>query len=702
MPPRAPCLRAARAMSAAESFALAAAARAAAAGVGPPAPAGPAASDGNDESVSAQMHRLVEERLAELSNDQGRTLRRYTEMNPMGRMTALMNAAKEKEADVATRRVAGAVIRARHKFDREPEPDERSPLAQSEHGELFRRAEREACPMGLLDREETADMPFHISEAAEEDASNANFQIAAVLNGEVWPPPNWMAHLFYPPMMRLPLHRCRTGTHWEEIAEPELVKRIRSECPRHKEFNALLVYMLHIDRHFGYAGPACAVPAEADDGFRLGSIAAAFGVHAKVTKAFREMQGVLDAYGVLNERPGPPVPEEALREMYDRTRDLRAAVDTRDEQLSVRLKQQVLHTLAVDTPEVFFNPLLHEHVHPEVLMRCANLYASRECQRDNYLMVADGNESRTLEELGARPVGWTWRQLGKDVLAPDGDLANIRIHIDMQKRRWLAFMLERVVPKWEPKTSRNHASFIRRYLPVMRRLIYAMAFLGSDTTQMMENELRDKGWIDMLSIFLRDDERQLDLSIKAMPEAEWLQEEASKLGLDTDVTHIVAAQPGFFVFICESLERWHEAEGSTRAGEPGASIAWTPDELIRTSKTFRVGMHLLTRVVRHTVEGIFGEDIAERAGRDADGKRKHAWYLRRYSKLAQWVKYYEDALGHHRRSTRVGKLAKQARHARKAPPPYTKRERPDRQRFHLLGECRPVDAPTTEFLGVRY
>ena len=113
-------------------------------------------------------------------------------------------------------------------------------------------------------------------------------------------------------------------------------------------------------------------------------------------------------------------------------------------------------------------------------------------------------------------------------------------------------------------------------------------------------------------------------------------------------------------------------------------------------------MHLLTRIVRHTVEGIFGEDIAASRLADAEGKRNHAWYMRRYPKLAQWVKYYEDALGHNRRSARVGKMATQARHARKAPPPYTKRERPDRQRLRLLGESRPADAPTTEFLGVRY
>ena len=658
-----------------------------------PAPA-PAPAPAHVEFVQAQRRRIVEEGLEVLTDEQGRALRRYAEMDPIGTLARAMTAAIQDSAEADALRAAREVIRARSSFDGEPDTSldaHRDPACVAEH-RLFRRAEREACPMNLLDRTATAGQNFRSEPAIAEDLENSLLQRKAVTTGEHWPPPNWMTHLHRTPGVPLPLHRCRTGTRWEELADAAIVEQIRAECQRFPEFNALLTYMLNIDRHAGYMGPRCTLPDDANDGFRTSCTTACIGLSLKVDTAFRALQGVLDAYGVLNERPGPPVPEAALREMYDATRDLRATVEERDNATLTRVKLSTLQTLAMDSPEIFLNPLLHEHVHPDVLMGCANLYASRECQRDNYLMVkhANGarteNELRTLEELGARPTGWAQRPLGTDVLAPDRDLANIRIHIDMLKRRWLAFMLDRVIPKWEPKTSSAHDSFLRRYLPVMRRLIYAMAFLGSDTTQMVENEMRSKGWVDMVSIFLRADEHELDRRIRAMPAEEFLDEEASKIGLDIDVTHIVAAQPGFFVFLCECLE--HPA-----------------DATLQISPAVRVGMHLLTRVARHTLEGIVEADAADGAEpRSAIGKRKHAWYLRRYPTLDGWLKHYEDALGHHRRSARVRKATTQARRVRKAAQPYARSERPDSSHGGRLFVERvsPAGAPTTEFLGARY
>jgi hypothetical protein len=279
--------------------------------------------------------------------------------------------------------------------------------------------------------------------------------------------------------------------------------------------------------------------------------------------AARRMQDTLDEFG-LDQVPG--MSDQAHRLMYDHLKELRDAVKKQSVQDAER---RTIIGMIQQSPRVLRETLqLHEYIDPDILHQCSHAYATTQLQRLLHVSMNAKSETDRCTLLvrrgGDAPVK---REITGSVQTLNS-VRQICVAIDNAKIDWLRTACSDLIPQWSPVDSPEHETWLEENLGVVRQTIFAFAAMGIPQTCILMDTLRDKGYKDSESLFLKD-YSELYSRIVKKPVSEHLLNQASMIGTGPKLCDILYAQPGFIVWVGKNAE-FTGAVGTTVHKE----VAW--------------------------------------------------------------------------------------------------------------------------------
>ena len=279
--------------------------------------------------------------------------------------------------------------------------------------------------------------------------------------------------------------------------------------------------------------------------------------------AVLRMQDTLDEYG-LDHAPG--MSEQAYRIMYEHLKELREAaikekVHDAERRTVIGVIQECPRALR-DTPQ------LHEYIHPEILHRCAHGFATTQLQRLLHVNMHAKSDTEGCTLLMQRVGDTPARVQMTTSVHTLNSIKSICKAIDSAKIAWLRQACRDIIPQWLPAGSPGHEEWLEQNLGVVRQTIFAFARLGIAQTFILFDTLRDRGYTDSETLFLKD-HKEIYLRVVRKPLSEHMLNQASTIGTGPTLRDIVRVQPGFMAWVGRNAE-FVGAVGTTLYKE----VAW--------------------------------------------------------------------------------------------------------------------------------